>query len=252
MVHFIVGVFVLGVLYLAARFFVQANPSSMAKTLRQLVGILLLGVGIVLVFGGKLAFLALPVLLGGAAILFGEKFQFNRGGGAGRFGRADRFGRSHRKASTVKTAFFDMKLDHATGEMDGIVCAGGFDGQRLSDLEPAKLKVLYKEISNHASVDTDSLSLLETYLDSVMAGWREDFHVDGDTRHGSAARSGAISEEEAYEILGLARGADIADIRAAHRRLMLKLHPDRGGSTVLAAKINEAKDILLRKHSSNS
>jgi len=145
-----------------------------------------------------------------------------------------------------------MELQHSTGKMDGVVCKGVFQNRPLSSLSPGDLKVLYGDVTRESVNDADSLSLLETYLDSVLAGWREDFHVNDYPRHGRAARPGAISEEEAYEILGLERGTSLEEIRAAHRRLMLKLHPDRGGSTVLAAKINEAKDILVRIHSSGS
>ena len=256
MPQFLFAAFIIAVIYVAARFFVRANPSSLAKTLRQLIGALLFAVGIALVFSVRFALFALPVLLAAAAIFFGSKNSFkSRGSSARSNGVGSQGARgkgANGKASHVKTAFFDMELDHASGEMDGFVCAGAFDGARLSDLEQSDLKALYNEISGHTSIDGDSLSLLETYLDSVLPSWREDFHVDSDTRQGSTASAGAITEEEAYEILGLGRDADVAEIRAAHRRLMLKLHPDRGGSTVLAAKINEAKDILLRNHSSKS
>ena len=246
MAQFIIGVVVLGLLYLGAQFFMRANPKSLAKTLRQLVGVLLLGVGTVLVLSVRLAPLALPVFLAAAAIMFGDRVPLFR-----RRGRGD-IGSARGKTSKVKTAFFQMELDHKAGEMDGVVCAGQFEGERLSKLGPSELKLLYEEITSHSDVDTDSLSLLETYLDSVISSWREDFHVDNTTGHGGAARAGPISEEEAYEILGLGRDAGVDEIRAAHRSLMLKFHPDRGGATVLAAKINEAKDVLLRNHSSKS
>lgn len=57
--------------------------------------------------------------------------------------------------------------------------------------------------------------------------------------------SGKMSRAEALKVLGLGEGATEDDIRAAHRRLILQTHPDRGGSDYLAAKINEAKDVLL-------
>jgi hypothetical protein len=60
-------------------------------------------------------------------------------------------------------------------------------------------------------------------------------------------RTNSMSRAEALKVLGLEEGATVADIRAAHRRLIQQIHPDKGGTDYLAAKINEAKDVLLRR-----
>ena len=96
--------------------------------------------------------------------------------------------------------------------------------------------------------DADSLRLLESYLDRTQPGWRDDVHADEAERQRAAPGAGGMSTKEAYEILGLEPGASEAEVREAHRRLMKQVHPDRGGSAALAAKINEAKDRVLGKH----
>ena len=100
--------------------------------------------------------------------------------------------------------------------------------------------------------DEQSRALLESYLDRRFPGWREnaqDAAAGGGARqHRGMAAGGKMTAEEAYQILGLQRGAGRDEISRAHRGLMKKLHPDQGGTTYLAARVNEAKDTLLRTH----
>ena len=62
----------------------------------------------------------------------------------------------------------------------------------------------------------------------------------------ASAAAGAMSRDQAREILGLGTHPTRDEVIAAHRRLMQKVHPDRGGSTFLAQQLNEAKRVLLK------
>jgi DnaJ domain len=161
------------------------------------------------------------------------------------FGPAGFGARTRKKTgqvSRVRTAFIEMELDHDTGDMRGRILAGRHEGVPLDALDPPTL------IGFLGDIDEESRALLATYLDRRSPGWSE--HAEGDAAAGreGAPRSGPMTEQEAYQILGLHPGASAADIGRAHRSLMKKLHPDQGGSTYLAARINEAKDTLLRRH----
>ena len=86
---------------------------------------------------------------------------------------------------------------------------------------------------------------MEAYLDRRLRGWRDRNDADRAKTKRRSPRGATMTAYEAYELLGLKPGAKEEQIRAAHRRLMMKFHPDQGGSTYLAARINEAKEVLL-------
>jgi hypothetical protein len=146
------------------------------------------------------------------------------------------------QASSIRTNFLEMRLDHTTGAMDGQVIDGPFKGRRLSDLI---LDDLMRMLEFYRDADAQSAAVLEAYLDREReADWRKSDQGEGRTGR-APAHNERLTKAEAWSILGLEPGADTDAIRAAHRRLMQRLHPDRGGSDYLAAKINEAKRLLL-------
>jgi hypothetical protein len=146
------------------------------------------------------------------------------------------------QVSRVRSRFVEMELEHDTGSMRGRIVAGRHKDASLDSLDRATLLMLLSEF------DGESRALLEAYLDRREPGWREDVEKDAGARGGEAPRSGPMTQEEALQILGLEPGASAFEIRRAHRTLMKKLHPDQGGSTYLAARVNEAKEVLLRRH----
>jgi len=148
-------------------------------------------------------------------------------------------GSTAQQSSQVQSAFFKMTLDHGTGHLDGEVIQGAFAGRKLAAIEFDNLMKLLVEVR----ADAESAALLESYLDRAHPDWRAQADQAGPSSSGPAP--GAMPEDEALMVLGLTKGASRDDIKAAYRRLMTQLHPDRGGSDYLAAKINAAKDVLL-------
>jgi DnaJ-domain-containing protein 1 len=147
------------------------------------------------------------------------------------------------QSSEVETPFLRMLLDHDTGHMTGTILRGRFGGMRVDELDRADLVTLLRECR---AEDEESARLIEAYLDRLHPEWHDDL---GSGQAGSRpqAPSADMTVEEAYEILGLSPGADEDAVRAAHRRLMMQLHPDHGGTDYLATKINRARDVLLNR-----
>ena len=210
--------------------FLRVDAASLAGGLRT-AGPAVLGIiGLVLLVTGRAGIGGM--LLSGAFAWYG----------AGRVNRNRT--KTPGQRSTVRTAALEMELNHDTGGLEGLVLAGRHESKMLGAMSLAQLRELYAELAG----DSESRQLLETYLDGRFPTWREDAKANGGDGHGVAPGSGAMTKEEAYKILGLEAGATTADIRKAHRRLMQRLHPDLGGTSFLAARINEAKDILLSNH----
>lgn len=235
MIYFLIGVALLTAVVLGIRSFVQANPADLARQLRKYAGILLLVLGGVFALTGRF-FFAIPMIGLGLSLL----------GVAGLGGLTGTYkpNKASGQRSRVRTAMVEMELDHDTGAMTGLILAGNFQGRMLDELSEQELHAFWQECGQ----DEQSCKLVEAYLDRRLSGWREHFQSDGTEGQGGPTSSGPMTDEEAYEILGLSPDAGDAEVRAAHRRLMMRVHPDKGGSGFLAAKINEAKDTLLRRH----
>jgi len=227
----VVGVVVLALLLAAAHVFAKANPRKLAPILKTVGGVTALGGASVFAARGQFAF---AVMFGvtGLALLGWLPLP------AGVFQRTQK---SSGQVSRVRSAFIEMELDHDTGAMRGRILAGQHEGVALDTLDVPTLTRFLPDI------DQESRALLMAYLDRRAPGWRD--NVQGDAAAGpDRAPWGKMTEQEAYQILGVQPGASAEEIGRAHRTLMKKLHPDQGGSTYLAARVNEAKDVLLRRH----
>ncbi|MEQ8249500.1 MAG: molecular chaperone DnaJ [Alphaproteobacteria bacterium] len=232
----LIGFTVLGTLFLMARWFVTAEPREILRAGRWLA-----------VLGGVafLGFLASRGLWGAMFPLLMAGFMYyRRRAKRAAFTRAADPADAARtgKTSEVRTATLRMNLDHDTGTLDGSVLQGRFAGRDLGALSEAELIALLEECGR---TDSESAQLLETYLDRRLGpAWRDRHDHAADT---APSGPGAMSRAEAFAVLGLEPGASDTEIRQAHHRLMKGMHPDQGGSTFLATKINQAKDLLLGK-----
>lgn len=235
--YFILGLALLIAAIFFGRWFANADPKEVLKVLRWVAGIMALGfAALLLIFGRNLL---MPLLMFALATLM------FRGGLLWKRLKAAT-GPSPGQTSEISTRFLKMTLDHDSGLMSGEVLEGQFVGRRLDQLSFAELLDLLGECQ---AGDAQSASVLEAYLDRTQPeDWREAAGAEaGADGAGNAAGDsrGFMTKEEAYAVLGLKEGAGKDEVREAHRRLMQKIHPDHGGSNYLAAKINQAKSLLL-------
>jgi hypothetical protein len=223
----------LAVVAFAIAWFLRANPSTVARLLRPAMVVLGgIGVGGLLIFGLRFLPGLLPELFGLAGVviaaLIARAARHRPSGGFSSPGSSQR--------TEVHTAFLQAWIDHGTGDVGGSVLSGRFAGRTLDRLSDGDLLDLHAECAS----DADSLRILEAYLDRRLGSdWRNA------RRPPPGGPRSDMTRSEALAVLGLAEGASCDEIRAAHRRLIQRMHPDVGGSADLAARINRAKDVLL-------
>lgn len=229
--------------YLAFRWFLKQQRRTQLQVAAVAIGVALIALvatgrlnWVFAVFGALLPFLRRLLPLASYLPAFQRIYR--------RFKSApSAAGQSAGQQSKVETRFVSMTLDHDTGEMNGSVLEGRFAGKDLKELSLDQLVELLAECTRE---DEDSAALLRAYMDRVHG---DEWQAREQPGAGNSATgfSGEMTRQEAYQILGLDEGASEKKIIEAHRRLMQKLHPDRGGSTFLALKINQAKRLLLGK-----
>jgi len=230
-------------LYLVGRWFVNAQPADVFRALRWLAITIVVGGIIAIAISGRwnllwaLAFPAFPLLMRWRAMRSVQK---------------NARGPSRGQRSRVETRFLRMTLDHDSGDMDGEVREGRFAGETLSKLKLGALIELWRDC---AQEDDQSRSVLESYLDRAHPEWRDvvgegastgaDERTEG--KRDSPWTRNTMSAEEAREILGVGADASEREVEQAYRSEMKRAHPDQGGSDWMAARVNQARDVLLNR-----
>lgn len=217
----------------AYRLLRQLDPARFASVARIAGGIGALALAGVLTVRGLAIVAWVPAAIGswllagggGLSALNGQLSRFGFGGGGPRL--------------RVTTDTADLMVDQATGALRGRVLKGVFRGRGIETMAPAEIAILWRDCRNG---DPKVADVLAAHLDRRYPTWRDDM-ARAEAEPGAG---GLMTEREALDILGLSAGANVDDIRRAHRALIVKLHPDRGGSNYLTARINEAKDVLLK------
>lgn len=225
--------------------FVSVQPATLARAIRTFTATFAALAGTGLLLTGRIG---LAIITVSAAIMALRALRSHGSSGYGwpGSGSASPSGQSRSgKNSEIVTDMLAMTLDHQTGDLDGDVLKGSFAGRSLGSLGLQDLLRLLMECQRD---DPRSAPLLETYLDRHQHEWRS--HVHGDQADGQRADEGQASnttmdQATACSILNVSPTASADEIKDAHRRLMNKVHPDHGGSSYLAAQLNQAKDVLL-------
>lgn len=231
--YFIIGLSVLVALLVGGRSLASADPKKLARALKLSAAIILGLLAGFFVLTGRFAF-APPLAIIALMLLRNRPF----------FGGGSR--PSSGQTSNVETNWLQATLNHDSGEMDGKVLRGEFEGHTLSSMTLEQLLQFREE----AAADEQTLNILNTFLDRYFSEEADTEQTAGQSSKEERTRArstgGPMSRAEALEILELDSSASKDDIKSAHRQLMKKFHPDHDGSDYMAAKLNEAKDLLLK------
>lgn len=239
MLQLIVGLVLLIILVGVLRWLATASPASLAAAMRGAVfAAVALGITGVLLFLVLRAPQFLLSLLALAAPALVWWFRQRRASGKLGGGWSTPAGS---QSSGVETEWLRMSLDHDSGAMDGVILRGRWIGRSLSALSDVELFDLLDAFAS----DPQSVRVLEAYLDRRLgAEWRSQ-RPSREEAPRQDRRADAMSRDEACAVLGVKPDASVEEIKAAHRRLMRKVHPDQGGSDELASRVNRARAVLL-------
>ena len=246
MMWFLLGLALLITVLVSLNWFANAQPKTVLKTLIWVSAAVVGGIVLLILLTKNLNFIwgVLPAAL----LWLGRLRMLGNIMNMARMARSFA-GPSPGKTSNISCRFFDLSLDHDSGAMDGRIKEGRFEGVLLSELSLEEGQQLFTDIQEVN--DERSLRLLESFLDRTHgSAWRAGGFApdeeDGQANQSAGRRAGSgMTRDEALSLFGLPSDATEKDIRAAYKRLMKQVHPDTGGSAYLAAKVNEAKDLLL-------
>ncbi len=244
---FLTSALLLVILSICLYTFVRVQPATLARAIRTFTATFAALAGTGLLLTGRFG---LAIITVGAAIMALRALRNNGSSGYGWAGTGSggSSGHGHQgRTSEIVTDMLAMTLNHQTGDLEGDVLKGPFTGRSLGSLGLQDLLQLLMDCQRD---DPRSVPLLETFLDRHQPDWRH--HVAGDRDDSGQDQSGpasdtAMDRATACSILDISQTASDEEIKEAHRHLMNKLHPDHGGSSYLAAQLNQAKDVLLRR-----
>jgi hypothetical protein len=217
---FLLGIAFLGAGLALGRWLVSADPRRVARIIRLLGGSVGVTAGLGLVLARQPMF-GFMLMSGAGGLLLAELRRPPPAvGSAG--------------VSEVETYLLRFTLDQATGLSEGEILGGDYAGRLLSSLSQAEFDRFHDQCLTE---DPDAVGLLNAWL---AAQGRS-------SGRGGAGADRPMTEAEAAAILGVPLDASPAAIQAAYRRVIARAHPDKGGTDWLAARVNAARELLLRR-----